>query len=117
GRTWRAYAQSMGWACRWQSNTSTYDVTHNPFVYFKTVQGGASVSSPRCEQNDVDLTADSRHSLAADLRADATTPNFVFIAPADATARASRTIRCCAPGRSHGIFRRSDRATGRRRPC
>src|SRR5207244_1516911 len=52
--------------------------------YFKTVQGGASVSSPRCEQNDVDLTADSRHSLAADLRAEATTPNFVFIAPDNA---------------------------------
>ncbi len=84
GRTWRAYAQSMGWPCRWQSNTATYDVTHNPFVYFKTVQGGASVSSPRCQQHDVDLAADSRHSLAADLRTEATTPNFVFIAPDNA---------------------------------
>ena len=84
GRTWRAYAQSMGWACRWQSNTATYDVTHNPFVYFETVQGGASVSSPRCQQHDVDLAADSRHSLAADLRTEATTPNFVFIAPDNA---------------------------------
>jgi len=84
GRTWRAYAQSMGWACRWQSNTATYDVTHNPFVYFKTVQGGGSVSSRRCQQNDVDLASDSQHSLAADLRAESTTPNFVFIAPDNA---------------------------------
>jgi hypothetical protein len=84
GRTWRAYVQNMGWACRWQSNTATYDVTHNPFVYFKTVQGGSSHSSPRCEQNDVDLASDSRHSLAADLRTEATTPNFVFIAPDNA---------------------------------
>ena len=84
GRTWRAYAQSMGWPCRWQSNTADYDVTHNPFVYFETVQGGGSVSSRRCQENDVDLSADPSHSLAADLRSAATTPNFVFIVPDNA---------------------------------
>ncbi len=84
GRTWRAYLQSMGWPCRWQSNTVDYDVTHNPFVYFKTVQGGGSRDSQRCQDNDVDLSTDKNHSLAADLRTRATTPNFVFIAPDNA---------------------------------
>jgi phosphatidylinositol-3-phosphatase len=81
GRSWRGYFQGMGWPCRWQSNSPVYDVTHNPFVYFKTVEGGSAVSSSRCQNNDVDLSGDSRHSLAADLRSQTTTPNFVFIAP------------------------------------
>lgn len=84
GRTWRAYSQRMGWPCRWQSNTADYDVTHNPFVYFKTVQGGGTVSSRRCQENDVDLSVDPSHSLASDLRTAATTPNFVFIVPDNA---------------------------------
>ncbi|MEA2633972.1 MAG: phosphatidylinositol-3-phosphatase [Chloroflexota bacterium] len=81
GRTWRGYFQSMGSPCRWQSNNPVYDVTHNPFVYFKTVEGGGSVSSSRCQDHDVDLYGDNRYSLAADLRSQTTTPNFVFIAP------------------------------------
>src|SRR2546430_3444803 len=84
GRTWRGYFQSMGWPCRWESNDPRYDVTHNPFVYFKTVQGGGPVSSERCREHDVDLLGDSTHSLAADLRSEATTPNFVFIMPDNA---------------------------------
>jgi len=84
GRTWRAYFQSMGWPCRWQSNDASYDVTHNPFVYFETVEGGASVSSERCQHHDVDISSDRSHALAADLRTEATTPNFVFIAPDNA---------------------------------
>ena len=84
GRTWRGYFQSMGWPCRWESNDPKYDVTHNPFVYFKTVQGGGPVSSQRCREHDVDLLGDSTHTLAADLRSEATTPNFVFIMPDNA---------------------------------
>ena len=83
GRTWRAYLQSMGPPCRWQSNDARYDVTHNPFVYFKTVEGGGPVSSGRCEQGDVDLF-DAHHSLASDLRAESTTPSFLFVVPDNA---------------------------------
>jgi hypothetical protein len=81
GRSWRAYVQTMGQPCRWQTSDPVYDVTHNPFVYFATVEGGSAVSSARCRQNDVDLSVDATHSLAADLASSSTTPNFVFIVP------------------------------------
>lgn len=81
GRTWRAYLQGMGQPCRWQSETEAYEVIHNPFVYFKTVEGGSAASSPRCIQHDVDMYTDAAHSLQADLMSGATTPNFLFIVP------------------------------------
>lgn len=81
GRSWRAYLQGMGWPCRWQSATQDYEVIHNPFVYFQTVEGGTAVSSRRCVEHDVDMYADVSHSLPADLASSATTPNFLFIVP------------------------------------
>src|ERR1700730_7262765 len=84
GRSWRAYVQTMGVPCRWQSPAPLYDVTHNPFVYFATVEGGGAVSSQRCRENDVDLSTDATHSLAADLAGAGTTPNFLFIVPDNA---------------------------------
>ncbi len=82
-RTWRAYLQGMEQPCRWQSASADYDIFHNPFVYFATVEGGAAVSSKRCLERDVDLYADPRHTLHADLMSAATTPNFVFIVPSN----------------------------------
>ena len=84
GRTWRAYLQTMGRPCRWQSPDALYDVTHNPFVYFQTVEGGAAVSSQRCRLHDVDLAHDPSHSLSTDLATAQTTPNFSFIVPDNA---------------------------------
>ena len=81
GRSWRAYLQAMGQPCRWQSQTADYDIIHNPFVYFETIEGGNAVSSQRCVDHDVDMYADPRHSLHADLMSASTTPNFVFIVP------------------------------------
>jgi acid phosphatase len=81
GKTWRGYFQSMGAPCRWQSKSALYDVIHNPFVYFASVEGGAGQSSARCIRDDVDMFQDPQHSLAVDLRQAATTPNFLFMVP------------------------------------
>ena len=81
GKTWRGYFQSMGAPCRWQSKSALYDVIHNPFVYFASVEGGAARSSARCVGDDVDMFQDSQHPLAIDLRQAATTPNFLFMVP------------------------------------
>jgi phosphoesterase family protein len=81
GRTWRAYLQGMEQPCRWQSDANDYEVIHNPFVYFKTIEGGGAVSSQRCIDHDVDLYTDRAHNLQADLMNASTTPNFVFIVP------------------------------------
>ena len=82
-RTWRAYLQGMKQPCRWQSASADYDIYHNPFVYFATIEGGGAVSSRRCIEHDVDLYADPRHTLHADLTSASTTPNFVFIVPSN----------------------------------
>ena len=81
GKTWRGYFQSMGQPCRWQSQSALYDVIHNPFVYFASVEGGSAQSSARCLADDVDMFHDSRHPLQVDLRQAVTTPNFLFIVP------------------------------------
>jgi hypothetical protein len=83
GRTWRAYLQGMEQPCRWQSQSSDYDIIHNPFVYFATIEGGSAVSSQRCINHDVDLYRDPTYTLHADLMSAATTPNFVFIVPSN----------------------------------
>jgi len=81
GRTWRAYLQGMEQPCRWQSDANDYEIIHNPFVYFQTIEGGGPLSSQRCLDHDVDLFTDRTHNLQADLMNASTTPNFVFIVP------------------------------------
>jgi hypothetical protein len=71
GRTWKAYLESMGGACNLASSGS-YDVVHNPLVYFSDVQS----STTTCDTRAVDYG-----SLAGDLSSVATTANFVFIVP------------------------------------
>jgi hypothetical protein len=83
GRSWRAYLQGMGQPCRWQSQSADYDIIHNPFIYFQTIEGGGAVSSQRCVDRDVDMYRDPNHTLHADLMGAATTPNFVFIVPSN----------------------------------
>lgn len=83
GRTWRAYLQGMEQPCRWQSQSSDYDVIHNPFIYFQTIEGGGAVSSQRCVDHDVDMYRDPNHTLHADLMSAVTTPNFLFIVPSN----------------------------------
>jgi hypothetical protein len=83
GRSWRAYLQGMEQPCRWQSASADYDIFHNPFVYFATIQGGAAASSKRCVERDVDMYGDPQHTLHADLMSASTTPNFVFIVPSN----------------------------------
>src|SRR5712691_769910 len=83
GRSWRAYLQGMEQPCRWQSASADYDIFHNPFVYFATIEGGGAASSKRCVERDVDMYGDPRHTLHADLMSASTTPNFVFIVPSN----------------------------------
>jgi hypothetical protein len=83
GRSWRAYLQGMERPCRWQSGSDDYDIFHNPFVYFATIEGGSAVSSKRCLDGDVDMYTDSRHTLHDDLLSAKTTPNLVFIVPSN----------------------------------
>lgn len=68
-RTWKAYLEAMPKPCGVHTE-GRYAPKHNPFVYF----------------DDVRTTALCRNvvpydDLAADLRSEATTPRFVFVAP------------------------------------
>ncbi|MFI5288498.1 MAG: alkaline phosphatase family protein [Polyangia bacterium] len=65
---WRAYLESMGTPCN-IGGTSPYAAKHNPFVYFKDMQGTAV-----CNQADVDYS-----NFAADLAAG--TYRFMWISP------------------------------------
>jgi hypothetical protein len=80
--TWRGYMEDMPAPCshpalNTQDQTQTakvgdqYAARHNPFVYFHSIIDGRS-----CAANDVPLT-----QLTADLRHEATTPNYVLITP------------------------------------
>jgi hypothetical protein len=96
GKTWRAYMGDMGNDPSRESATcghpalNTVDMTqnaekpsvtvpngdqyvtrHNPFVYFHSI-----IDTPACQANVVNL-----NQLAADLKHEDTTPNFVFITP------------------------------------
>lgn len=69
GRTWKGYMEDMPAPCT-LSNSGSYAVRHNPFVYYQAIQ-----STARCN-NDVPYT-----SLATDLRSSGTTPNYAWITP------------------------------------
>jgi phosphatidylinositol-3-phosphatase len=56
GIKWRAYQETMGTACNLKDN-GKYAPKHNPFIYFKSLQGTAE-----CAQVDVDYS-----NFAADL--------------------------------------------------
>ncbi len=96
GQTWRAYLEDMGNDPARESSTcghppvnskdptqaaeapstaaprgDQYAARHNPFVYFHSI-----IDSPTCATSVVELA-----KLGADLAGEATTPNFVFIAP------------------------------------
>lgn len=80
--TWRAYMEDMPSPCRYPAfnspdptqhatPSSAYAVHHNPFVFFHSI-----IDQGTCASSDVPLT-----QLPADLKAYATTPNYVFISP------------------------------------
>jgi hypothetical protein len=69
GRTWHAYAESMGAACGKVTN-GQYAPRHVPFVYY------TDISAASCQANVVDYS-----HLSTDLGSAATTPNYVFITP------------------------------------
>ena len=96
GQTWRAYLEDMGNDPAREAATcghppvdskdptqaaeapstavphgDQYAARHNPFVYFHSI-----IDSPTCATNVVELG-----QLGRDLAGEATTPNFVFIAP------------------------------------
>jgi hypothetical protein len=71
GKTWKAYEEGMPSAC-YSGDSAAYLQVHNPFLYYSDIQG----NSARCKAHDVPYP-----QLATDLKSDATTPNFAFIAP------------------------------------
>jgi hypothetical protein len=110
GRTWGGYMQDMAASvasgapatCRHPALSSPddtqtarandqYAVRHNPFVYFHSI-----IDSPACGENVVDLGR-----LAGDLASEATTPDYVFIAPDLCADGHDET---CADGVSPGGF-------------
>ena len=77
GLTWRTYLESMGAACDLTSH-GTYAVKHNPFAYYRDINGwnGSGFSpSARCAEHVVDYS-----QLDADL-ASGKLPDYVFITP------------------------------------
>lgn len=80
--SWKAYMESMGTPCKHPAVTDAtdpyqtgYATRHDPFVYYPSV-AGAAAPNPTCAQHVVDGSA-----LSADLRQEATTPNYSFIVP------------------------------------
>ncbi len=82
GKTWKAYMEDMGTACRHPALGAVddtqkakigdqYAARHNPFVYFAGITG-----SSECAKNDVDLSA-----LKTDLASVRTTANLSMITP------------------------------------
>jgi phosphatidylinositol-3-phosphatase len=70
GRTWKGYMEDAPRSCP-TANSGFYYTKHDPFVYYNNVR----TSAARCA-NVVPYT-----SLAADLLATSTTPNYAFITP------------------------------------
>ncbi|MGH2718479.1 MAG: alkaline phosphatase family protein, partial [Actinomycetota bacterium] len=78
GLSWKAYQESMPSPCA-LSDSSTYLVHHNPFVYYddlNDLNGAYPSAAAECDSKDVPYT-----QLPADLGLAATTPNFVWITP------------------------------------
>jgi hypothetical protein len=69
GKSWKAYAESMGSACNLKGTTD-YVPRHVPFLYYQNVQSNAS----RCSSHVIDYKM-----FAGDLGG--TVPSFAFIAP------------------------------------
>ncbi|HEY4182927.1 MAG TPA: alkaline phosphatase family protein [Kofleriaceae bacterium] len=77
GKTWKAYQESMGEACKVVSD-GEYAAKHNPFVFFDDIVGwqdGQPLRQQRCRDHVVDYT-----QFDVDLAAD-NLPNYVFITP------------------------------------
>jgi len=78
GLTWKAYQETMPSPCS-LSDSSTYLVHHNPFVYYddlNDLNGAYPAAAAECAARDVPYS-----QLPADLAAAATTPNLVWITP------------------------------------
>ena len=71
GKTWKAYEESMPSAC-FVGDSYPYAQKHDPFIYYNDVRTNAS----RCQSHVVPYS-----SLASDLGAASTTPNYAFITP------------------------------------
>jgi hypothetical protein len=67
--SWKAYMEDMQAPCQVE-NGALYEVTHNPFIYFKDLRR----DRPRCEKHVVPFS-----QLSLDLQG--TTPSFVWITP------------------------------------
>ncbi|HEU5003587.1 MAG TPA: IPT/TIG domain-containing protein [Actinomycetota bacterium] len=70
GLSWKGYMESMGNACR-SSDNGEYAVRHDPFPYFKSLQGTAE-----CQANVVDYS-----HFSGDMSSLSTTANYVWITP------------------------------------
>jgi hypothetical protein len=73
-----------------QTPTPSYQTWRNPFVYFQAIVG-----SPTCVTRDVGIKR-----LGADLKSEASTPNFSYIAPGPCDDGSPTP---CAPGKSAGM--------------
>ncbi|MFL5840831.1 MAG: alkaline phosphatase family protein [Thermoleophilaceae bacterium] len=75
GFTWKGYNQGIPAPCSLLKNNpapgTNYARKHNPFVFFRSLR-----DSGQCQANDVGLDG-----LEADLQAEETTPNLVYIVP------------------------------------
>ncbi len=71
GRTWKAYQEDMPSPCFAGSESGSYAIKHNPFVYFK----GIRLDTARCARSVVPLS-----DLATDA-ASGSLPNYIFITP------------------------------------
>ncbi|MCI0158916.1 alkaline phosphatase family protein [Leifsonia shinshuensis] len=71
GRSWKLYAESMPAPCT-TTNTTSYAVKHNPFLYFPSV----TAESSYCASHDVPYTR-----FGTDLASAAGLPDFAFISP------------------------------------
>jgi len=77
GLTWKTYQESMGQPCGLKSH-SPYAVKHNPFAYFKDINGSDGTTfqpSARCNEHVVDYG-----ELDADIAA-GQLPDYVFVTP------------------------------------
>ena len=70
GLSWKGYMESMGSPCR-ASDNGEYAVRHDPFPYFRNLQGTAE-----CNAKVVDYS-----NFAGDMNSLSTTANYVWITP------------------------------------